>query len=192
MAVHGESIGGILATHLAAHCQADLLVADRTFANLEAVAARLLAQWAATALKFSTRWDTNNVRNYLDANCPKIMCCDPDDEIIADVSSLKAGIALKVELDDETCAPPKRPILTSSEASQNSQMPTRTPGWSSLQGFSSSPLVAVVGDPLSEIPTYTTGRGKLTEGHFFAPLCSVTPISFRHFILRLMRENVVF
>jgi esterase/lipase len=83
IAVHGESIGGILATHLASHCQVDLLVADRTFANLEAVAARLIAQWAATALRISTRWDTNNVRNYLNATCPKILCCDPDDEIIA-------------------------------------------------------------------------------------------------------------
>ena len=36
----------------------------------------------------------------MDAECYKIVCTDPNDEIIADASSLKAGIALRLELGD--------------------------------------------------------------------------------------------
>ena len=38
----GESIGGMMACHAARVCGADLLVCDRTFCSLDAVAARLL------------------------------------------------------------------------------------------------------------------------------------------------------
>ncbi|RQM30884.1 hypothetical protein B5M09_011191 [Aphanomyces astaci] len=43
LAVHGESIGGMVATYVAKHAaDIELLVADRTFANLPAVAQRLV------------------------------------------------------------------------------------------------------------------------------------------------------
>ncbi|RHY18474.1 hypothetical protein DYB36_010219, partial [Aphanomyces astaci] len=43
LAVHGESIGGMVATYVAKHAAGiELLVADRTFANLPAVAQRLV------------------------------------------------------------------------------------------------------------------------------------------------------
>ncbi|ETW02222.1 hypothetical protein, variant 1 [Aphanomyces invadans] len=101
LAVHGESIGGLVATYVAKNAPGiELLVADRTFANLPAVAQRLVASWAGTALSCVTRWQTDNVANYLDAPCHKVICCDPCDEIIADSSSLKAGIALRLELGD--------------------------------------------------------------------------------------------
>ncbi|OQR83736.1 hypothetical protein ACHHYP_14320 [Achlya hypogyna] len=101
LAIHGESIGGMVATYVAKHAEGiELLVADRTFANLPAVAQRLVASWAGQALSCVTRWQTDNVTNYLDATCNKVVCCDPCDEIIADGSSLKAGIALRLELGD--------------------------------------------------------------------------------------------
>ncbi|ETV83742.1 hypothetical protein, variant 2 [Aphanomyces astaci] len=101
LAVHGESIGGMVATYVAKHAaDIELLVADRTFANLPAVAQRLVASWAGKALTCVTRWQTDNVANYLDARCHKVICCDPCDEIVSDASSLKAGIALRLELGD--------------------------------------------------------------------------------------------
>ncbi|KDO27420.1 hypothetical protein SPRG_07008 [Saprolegnia parasitica CBS 223.65] len=108
LAIHGESIGGMVATHVAKHADGiELLIADRTFANLPAVAQRLVASWAGRALSCVTRWQTDNVTNYLDATCHKVVCCDPCDEIIADGSSLKAGIALRLELGDLQAQTPK-------------------------------------------------------------------------------------
>lgn len=40
--VHGESIGGMVACHLARHLPVDALICDRTFATLDATAARLM------------------------------------------------------------------------------------------------------------------------------------------------------
>jgi pimeloyl-ACP methyl ester carboxylesterase len=55
VAVHGESIGGMVACHAAARCEGvDLLVADRTFATLAGVADRLMASWAGRAMHFFT------------------------------------------------------------------------------------------------------------------------------------------
>ncbi|KAG9402612.1 hypothetical protein AC1031_007219 [Aphanomyces cochlioides] len=115
IAVHGESIGGMVATHVARHAGpvVELLIADRTFANLPAVAQRLVASWAGSALSLVTRWQTDNVSNYLDAPCNKLVCCDPSDEIIADASSLKAGIALRLELGDMTLGSPTESESTS-------------------------------------------------------------------------------
>lgn len=113
LAAHGESIGGMVATHIARTCnEIELLVADRTFANLPAVAQRLVANWAGRTLSVVTRWKTDNVSNYLDAKCYKIVCTDPNDEIIADASSLKAGIALRLELNDMETLLPKEMVPT--------------------------------------------------------------------------------
>ena len=109
--MHGESIGvsqlapsvfskhgqGIVATHVARYCSnIELLVADRTFANLPAVAQRLVgtslhsscqlidsqtASWTGKTLAWLTRWNTDNVSNFLEAKCYKIVCNDPDDEV---------------------------------------------------------------------------------------------------------------
>lgn len=55
IALHGESIGGMVAAHVARHCQGvELLIADRTFASLAAVANRLMCPWAGRALHFFT------------------------------------------------------------------------------------------------------------------------------------------
>ena len=53
--VHGESIGGMAACHVARYCEGvQLLVADRTFASLAAVADRLMFSFAGAALHFFT------------------------------------------------------------------------------------------------------------------------------------------
>jgi hypothetical protein len=71
--VHGESIGGMVACHLARHYPVDALVCDRTFSMLDATAARLMGSWAGFGLKYCTLWSTNVVRDYLACTCPKIV-----------------------------------------------------------------------------------------------------------------------
>ncbi|KAF0690203.1 Aste57867_18394 [Aphanomyces stellatus] len=149
LAVHGESIGGMVATHVAKNAPGiEVLVADRTFANLPAVAQRLVASWAGSALSCVTRWQTDNVANYLDAPCHKVLCCDPCDEIIADASSLKAGIALRLELGDLTLDAPPTPTSSSRGA------PLLSP-CASIQSHGrldddESVVVVVAGEPLTE------------------------------------------
>lgn len=93
----------MVATYLASHSKdVDVLIADRTFASLPALAQRLVASWAGKAVNLLTRWETDNVSNYLRATCPKLLCSDPCDEIIYDGASLKSGVALRVELDEQT------------------------------------------------------------------------------------------
>lgn len=71
--VHGESIGGIAACHVARNLGADMLVCDRTLASLDAVASRLLGHWAGLGLRLIVNWKTNVVNDYLQCNCPKII-----------------------------------------------------------------------------------------------------------------------
>ncbi|TMW65694.1 hypothetical protein Poli38472_008336 [Pythium oligandrum] len=100
--VHGESIGGLVAAFLGKESAAiDVMIADRTFASLPALAQRLVASWAGNVVRWLTWWETDSAANYLATQCPKLICSDPDDEIIADAASLKSGVALRVELGDE-------------------------------------------------------------------------------------------
>ncbi|KAE9027796.1 hypothetical protein PR003_g10432 [Phytophthora rubi] len=109
IAVHGESIGGLVATYLACKSpHVSVLIADRTFATVPALAQRMIARWAGTVVDWVMRWETDNVQNYLDATCAKLLCSDPCDEIILDGASLKTGVALSIELGDKTFSLPRQ------------------------------------------------------------------------------------
>eukprot|EP00980_Cylindrotheca_fusiformis_P027923 scaffold22568_cov125-Cylindrotheca_fusiformis.AAC.20 len=83
LVIHGESIGGVAASGTArklsensyTNSKLALLICDRTFCNLEAVAQRLVGDFIA-------------------ANCHKLIANDSADAVIADPSSLRSGIAL--------------------------------------------------------------------------------------------------
>ena len=73
--VHGESIGGMVACHIASRpdVKADMLVVDRSFAALDCLAGRLLGGWAALGLRWLALWTTDVVSDYLNTRCPKII-----------------------------------------------------------------------------------------------------------------------
>ena len=105
--IHGESIGGMAAAGAAKALTATssrpnmstILVCDRTFCNLEAVAQRLVGRWTGNAIRILTPgWSTDVARDFLAARCPKIVAQDSADEIIHDCSSLKSGLAFAGEL----------------------------------------------------------------------------------------------
>jgi pimeloyl-ACP methyl ester carboxylesterase len=74
-----------------------MLVCDRTFASLDAVAARFLGVWAAYGLRYLGPWHTDCVSTYLDSDTDmKVVLQDPDDAIIDNAASLKNGIATKL------------------------------------------------------------------------------------------------
>jgi hypothetical protein len=105
--IHGESIGGMAAagaaralTETSSHRNVSIiLVCDRTFCNLEAVAQRLVGRWTGNAIRLlAPTWSTDVARDFLAARCPKIVAQDCADEIIHDYSSLKSGLAFAGEL----------------------------------------------------------------------------------------------
>jgi len=98
--VHGESMGGMVACSVGKNCAGDVaaIIADRTFSQLDAAAERLLAPWAGKAMRFFTGWKNDSVANFLQASCPKLICQDHADQIIADTASLQTGVAVQLEL----------------------------------------------------------------------------------------------
>jgi len=94
VAVHGRSIGGIVACELAqAHPDlVKLLIADRTFSSLATVAKYLYGNWAVNGLNFARTW-ADNIRGYLQARCYKVMICDPKDITVPDIASLRSAVA---------------------------------------------------------------------------------------------------
>ena len=110
--MHGESIGGMVASHAAAHSPpsyVDMLIVDRTFTNLGAVAQYLVGGWTRGGIKIFTCWNTDNISNYKAAACYKVICSDVDDEIIAEPGSLKSGLAMSLELGDLELVQPSNP-----------------------------------------------------------------------------------
>jgi len=104
--IHGESIGGIAASGTARKLTEDhhkdkiaLLICDRTFCNLEAVAQRLVGGWSGKTIRMLTPfWSTDVVGDFLASRCAKVVANDAADAIIADCSSLKSGISLWKEI----------------------------------------------------------------------------------------------
>jgi hypothetical protein len=105
--VHGESIGGLAASstgrrlteNIRLKDKVALLICDRTFCNLEAVAQRLVGGWSGYAIRaLAPFWSTDVVGDFLAASCPKVVATDSADAIIADSSSLKAGISFWKEI----------------------------------------------------------------------------------------------
>eukprot|EP00986_Skeletonema_menzelii_P011764 scaffold6170_cov136-Skeletonema_menzelii.AAC.9 len=108
--IHGESIGGMGAagaaraltvgsTAAGRSSNVSLLVCDRTFCNLNAVAQRLVGSWTGNAINMLTpTWSTDVAHDFLAARCPKVVANDASDEIIHDHSSLKSGISFAKEL----------------------------------------------------------------------------------------------
>jgi hypothetical protein len=107
LVIHGESIGGLASSGAAralSHSPTtrdvlSLLICDRTFCNLEATAQRLVGSWTGPAIfALAPFWNLDVTGDFLSANCRKIVANDSADAIIADASSLKAGVSLSREI----------------------------------------------------------------------------------------------
>jgi hypothetical protein len=105
--IHGESIGGVAASGAARRLSESpatrsklaLVICDRTFCNLEAVAQRLIGGWTGYAIRgLAPFWNTDVAGDFLAATCPKVMANDAADAIINDAASLKSGVALWKEM----------------------------------------------------------------------------------------------
>eukprot|EP00743_Colponemidia_sp_Colp-15_P012244 GILK01013870.1.p1 GENE.GILK01013870.1~~GILK01013870.1.p1 ORF type:complete len:616 (-),score=93.76 GILK01013870.1:110-1957(-) len=91
--VHGESMGGVAATHLACHRKVDFLLADRTFGSLTAIGRAMFGDWAGTLLPLVSSTKERNEKNFIQANCYKVTASDANDNIISFAASLTSAVA---------------------------------------------------------------------------------------------------
>lgn len=125
VAVHGESIGGVAACHVASKLPGPdtLLIADRTFASLDAVARALAGTPLARILYAATGWDGDNVTGFLAGATKRnrLILQDPMDEIVRHKASLKVGVSRRIFENSIVCKPQKhaqqRPIYQEEVAS---------------------------------------------------------------------------
>lgn len=98
--VHGISIGGLAACHVAGKNLVDFCIADRTFSSVDDIVLTFpfgsVLNYLYKSLLLS---ESNNVDNFLNCKSPKIILADPSDTIVKDSSSLKTGIARNVVSD---------------------------------------------------------------------------------------------
>ena len=75
----------------------DFIFADRTFCSLDQVPIYSMGAWAMWSMKFFTLWkETDSTRDFLFANCYKVIGQDPNDEVISENCSLKTGISQRI------------------------------------------------------------------------------------------------
>ncbi len=94
--LHGESLGGLVATHLARTKGVDFVVADRTFSSLSSVGENTFGPYIGTLYRMITLWNDTITTDYLNTNCYKVCAFDPKDEIVWMLSSLRCGVNEKI------------------------------------------------------------------------------------------------
>jgi hypothetical protein len=93
--IHGESLGGYVAIQIAAASEPSFLLADRTFGSLLDVIYYKYGSLGYYIYKISGLPSTDCVSQYLDLNCYKMIAGDPNDKIIDELASIKAGITVR-------------------------------------------------------------------------------------------------
>ena len=98
ISVHGLSIGGVAACHLASKRNINLIIADRTFGSVQDILKSFpfgykVLYYFAKILCFSF---VDNTNNFMTSNCKKILLNDPEDKTIIDTFSLKTAISKKI------------------------------------------------------------------------------------------------
>ena len=97
IAVHGLSIGGISACHLANKKKVDLLIADRTFGSVQNIIDNIfLGKYIHYLAKILFFPYINNSLNYIQTKCIKVVMNDSEDLTIIDKISLKSQISRNI------------------------------------------------------------------------------------------------
>ncbi|CDW73862.1 UNKNOWN [Stylonychia lemnae] len=112
LAIHGESLGGCVASYIAKKCKVDFVFVDRTFASMSDIAFWTFGgRIACTLFLVLTRWSEQCWVNFWEIQeCYKLMGCDPDDKIITDLASQRNCIAkhlIRSKLDANLSSIPK-------------------------------------------------------------------------------------
>jgi fermentation-respiration switch protein FrsA (DUF1100 family) len=75
--VHGESLGGAIAAHMAKQCNLQFMYADRSFWSLVDVAKRNFGTLPWLVLYLITWWKCDAAWDFIFAKCYKVISSDP-------------------------------------------------------------------------------------------------------------------
>lgn len=98
--IHGESIGGMVASYIGSKNPISFLFTDRTFCSLPDLVHSRIRPLNKYVFKCLSRWEDNTMGDFVSAECYKVLSCDPNDEIIPEKASLKGGIAFSYNCND--------------------------------------------------------------------------------------------
>jgi len=97
LGAHGESVGGVIAAHLAKAKSLDFLYLDRNFANLSQIGELTCGtSFLGRIYKHLTMWTDDICSDYLEAGCYKLISTDPKDESVPLLSSLKYAVTSRI------------------------------------------------------------------------------------------------
>lgn len=98
--VYGRSIGGIASTHLANKFPQYVksVIVDRTFNELDILSQRRITGRCTSAVFkiISYNWKALNDFNFAKSQAFKILTCDPNDDVVDNLSSLPVGVATQI------------------------------------------------------------------------------------------------
>ena len=92
LGVHGESLGGMVACHLAKAKELNYLFSNRTFSNLSEVSKWGFSKPISILFNLLTNWSYDSSQAFIDSTGYKILGYDPNDEVIPYMASLKVGV----------------------------------------------------------------------------------------------------
>jgi hypothetical protein len=92
--IHGESLGGCIAAHIAKVTNPDFLLCDRTYSSLFSAILVKYGKLAYYLFRLTGHKDMDTTEVYLSFESPKLIVNDPNDQMIKNLSSLKSGVAL--------------------------------------------------------------------------------------------------
>jgi len=94
--VHGESLGGYVASYLAKQCKVDFLLVDRSFWCFDKLVQAKYGYFSQKCFKCISGYNVHSDTNYIEAKCFKVVAQDTFDVVIDSVSGLKNGITLNM------------------------------------------------------------------------------------------------
>ena len=96
--IHGESLGGYVATHLAFEKKLDFLCADRTFSSFTEVAKYGFGRAFPILFRCIVNWNKDSSQKFIEASCYKVVTFDSKDEIIPLLASLQNGVLRNITM----------------------------------------------------------------------------------------------
>ena len=156
-AVHGISIGGIPCCHLASNRkEIELMICDRNFGKLDNITQSFCCgKYLFILYKFLFFQSSDNVDNYLNANCYKIILNDPKDSIVLETCSLKTLISKVLIEKYFHCSPP-----SDSDSSINLQVKSYS---NELESLSNKNNISNSHDTLSDKISVNENNSKIIK-----------------------------
>jgi len=96
--LHGHSLGGAVVAKMRKNSNVHMIICDWTFSSLYQAGHYMVGSFLSNVFTYFTfnKWGMETVDGFLKSTQYKILTCDPLDEVIHELASLKVGISNQV------------------------------------------------------------------------------------------------